>query len=136
MADHVCSPFRMRCDSFSVEADGRCWVLHVFDVEGEEEDIGVFLSLGSGEYASFLDDFQSSVMAQGPSHGLAALCPGCRPRDRSEWLPRFSDWVKAAYSSMPFPPTTHDEEDVPQVVRLSLECICGGTAPDGGPSLN
>ncbi len=124
MAGHFCKPFLMRSDSYVVEIDGECWVLHVFDVQGEDDILAVQLRLGSmGEYPSFQDSFEAALREKSHDHLVAASCPECRPRDRTAWLSLFTDWVKDAYSVMPYPPSPIESEDVPEVVRLSMSCV-------------
>lgn len=114
----------MRSDSYIMAVDGQHWVLHVFDVQGEEDILAVQLKIGSrDEYLSFQDSFQEAFLEKSPGHRGAACCPACRPEDRSAWLLLFSDWVKDAYLSMPSPPTPVETKDVPEVVRLSMQCV-------------
>jgi hypothetical protein len=114
----------MRSDSYVVDVLDQLWVLHVFDVQGEEDILSVPLRIGSrGEYEIFQDSFKAALVARCPFHRDAAKCPSCRPADREVWLSKFTDWVKDAYSAMPFPPSPVMDEDLPEVVRLSMGCV-------------
>lgn len=114
----------MRSDSYVLEVDGHFWVLHVFDVQGEEDVLAIQLRLGSRrEYEAFPGDFEAAIMQKSKAHPVASECPECRPSDRGRWLSLFTDWVKDAYSAMPTPPLPVEAEDVPEVVRLSMECV-------------
>jgi hypothetical protein len=114
----------MRSDSYVVEVDEDFWVLHVFDVEGEDDVLAIQLRLGSREECdAFPDAFEAAVMRKSKAHPVASGCPECRPSDRDRWISLFTDWVKDAYSDMPTPPTPVEAENVPEVVRLSMECV-------------
>lgn len=127
----------MRSDSYVVEADGHCWVLHVFDVQGAKDILAVPLRLGSrDEYKSFQDAFQDAFTSKSGLHRRAARCAACAPRDGDEWVSVFADWVKDAYSAMPSPPVPVDGDALPEVVRLSLKCIYDQGEDPGDSSLN
>lgn len=118
----TCESFSMRTDSYYVEDGGRPWVLHVFDVDGEDDVFGITLMLADGgTYVGFLREFQQCLELVRASHPDAPLCEACRPRVGLRWMPAFSDWVKAAYAAMSHPPSPVDE--VPDVVRLSFESL-------------
>ncbi len=124
MGDHVCRPFRMRCDAYPLEAEGKLWILHVFDVEGEQEELAVVLALPEREdIGRFQDLFDAAMRETAPGHRTAAMCPECLSRDRGSWAPAFNGWVKAAYLSLPVPPSPVETADVPELVRMSLECV-------------
>lgn len=137
MGDHVCTSFLMRSDSYVVEALGYCWVLHVFDVQGMADILAVPLRLSSREeYRSFQDAFQDAFVAKSGIHGEAARCPACGSRNEDEWVSRFSDWVKDAYSAMPAPPVPVEGDALPDVVRLSLGCVYSQGEKLGTSSMN
>lgn len=122
----------MKSDSYVVELDGTFWMLHVFNVEGEKEEIGIILSFRSREAcAAFPDGFSENMLVENDARKGAALCRHCRAAGRGRWLSKFSDWVKSAYSALEHPPAVHDDREVPEVVRLSLECALKGEPEDG-----
>jgi hypothetical protein len=114
----------MRNDSYVVEIDEDFWILHVFDIQGEDDVLAIQLRLRSREECeAFPDDFGVAMVQKSKSHPVASGCPECRPSDRDLWTSMFTDWVKDAYSAMPTPPCPVDSKDVPEVVRLSMECV-------------
>lgn len=129
----------MRSDSFFLEDGGRFWVLHVFDVPGEDDVLAVTLNIKSAEaYPGFQREFSQCLELVRGSHPDGPLCEACRPRAGLNWLSSFSDWLKAAYAAMGDPPSPVD--DVPDVVRLSFESMVmassQGDADGGGPLLS
>ena len=131
----ACNSFSMRTDSFFLEYEGKFWVLHVFDVDGEEDVFGITLNLLAAEgYLGFQNTFHQCLDLVRADHPDAALCESCRPRVGLEWMSRFSDWVKAAYAAMPVPPSPVPE--VPEVVRLSFESMVSSGSEEDPSSLS
>lgn len=129
--DHVC-PFEMVCHAYVVEDSGRTWVLHVFDVEGEDDGVAIAIEVKSAEaHRRLQDEFTAVFREKGPDHPRATLCPACRPGNPG-WLIDFSEWVKAAYSGMQDPPTPVRFRDLPAVVRHVFEKTIVG--PSSEPS--
>ncbi len=135
MWTHACRPFRMKCDAYPLETEGRFWILHVFIVEGEEEELAVVLTLPERQdMAEFQDGFEAALAGAAPSHRSASGCAECR--SRKDWTTAFTEWVRATYLSLPVPPSLVETEDVPEVVRLSLECVYRHSLPSSASSSN
>ncbi len=128
---HVC-PFEMVCHAYVAEDSGKTWVLHVFDVTGEEDDVAIALEVKSvAAYRSLQDEFTLLFRAKSADHPRATLCASCRPENK-DWLADFSDWVKAAYAEMADPPVPVDYRSLPAVVRHTFEANVVG--PSSEPS--
>lgn len=125
----------MKCDAYPLEAEGKFWVLHVFTVDGEPDELAIVLTLPERQgMVEFQDGFEAALAGAAPSHRRASGCAECRPKE--SWTPAFTEWVKAAYLSLPVPPSPVETEDVPEVVRLSLECVYRQDFPAPASSAN
>jgi len=117
----------MRCHAYVAEHEGRVWVLHIFDVDGEEDEVAVALEVSSMEaYRSLQEEFSMLFRAKCGDHPRATVCAGCR-RENDEWLADFTDLVDATYKSMDVPPRSLEYRDLPALARITFEKTVMGT---------
>jgi hypothetical protein len=120
----------MACHAYLAEYSGKTWVLHVFDVEGEEDEVAMTLEVkSSGAFAGLQDEFSGILRGMASEHPGAALCTECRAGNES-WTVDFNDWVLAAYAKMREPPVPVSFRDVPAVVRHIFEASVLGPSTD------